>query len=116
MNKYEEFLIDYGCCSKFPKKDSRILFKVNEGKIYDVLVEYFPFPGDKDYLYKEWPSDIGNCLSDWDQWNLIDVLMKLFFMYKVSQEAETKIYLQLCKIEEFRNELAPWIYRKFYRD
>ena len=114
MDKYEEFLIEYGCCSKFPKKDSRILFKVFEGKIIDLLVEYFPNPGDKDYLYKEWPSDIGNCLGDWDKWTLTDVMMKLFFMNKVSEEMHTKIYMQLCKIQEFRKELAPWIFRKFY--
>lgn len=108
---YEEFLQDKGSFS-FPKSEARILFKCEErkGLTSDILVAQFKNPGDNRHLYQVWPLDIGNCITEWEDWSLNDVLIKIFVFYGVEEECRLKVLLELSKIEEWRPYLAAWIY------
>jgi len=106
------FYESYGYGETIPKKNSRILFDVKEGEIKDLIVEEFANPGEKQFLYNKYSYDIGNCLSNWEEWKLSDVLIAIFVSYKtVPTSLRLRILMQLSKIEEFRPLLHHWIYK-----
>lgn len=112
---YDECFENLGYLETFPKEHARILWNINlkNGEVKDLLVEDFKNCEEKQYLYKEYNLDIGNCLSDWDGWTLTDVLLKIFCGNDVIFDLRKKVLLELSKVEEWRPELAPWIYRNF---
>lgn len=112
---YDEFLEKEGYVDTFPMKNARILFQCKNGQIQDLIVEEFTEENTekKQYLYKKYSFDIGNCLSDWNEWTLSDVLIKIFVSYGVPFEIRKKILFELSKVEEWRPHLAFWIWRNF---
>lgn len=110
-NGYDTGLID--------KKNVRILYEVRrlngKGVITDYRVEDFS-PDQiekKQYLYKKFSFDFGNCLSNWDEWTLTDVLLKTFVSYHVEPSMKEHIIFQLFTVKEWQEPLFPWIYRNF---
>lgn len=114
---YEDCLKQYGSGFHFPKKDARILFNtqtdLKSSLTTDILVERFKSPSDNEYLYEQYSFDIGNCLSNWDEWTLCDVLIKLNIFWGLHPNCRIKSLLQLAKITEWRGDIAPWVYRWF---
>ncbi len=110
---YLEFLNEQGYGETFPQRNARILFRSKNGKITDLIVEEFSNPEIKSFLYKKYLSDFGNCLSDWADWSLTDVLIKIFVSFEVPFEIRKKILFELSKVEEWRPQLAFWIWRNF---
>jgi hypothetical protein len=108
-----QFLEDQGYKDTFPKKYARVLFKVERGRIKDLIVEEFSNPKEKQYLYKEYLQDIGNCLSNWGNWTFSDVLIAIFVSYEVPASLRKKILFELSKVDEWRNDVAHWIYRNW---
>lgn len=111
--KYKEFLAEQGYATTFPKKNARVLFNTKQGKIEDLIVEEFENPEEKQSLYKKYQLDFGNCLSDWCDWELSDVLLKIFFSYQVPVQLRKKVLFELSRVQEWRPHLAFWIWRKF---
>lgn len=112
-DEYLEFLAFEGYATTFPKKNVRILFNSKNGQITDLIVEEFENPESKQYLYKTYSLDIGNCLCDWDEWSFSDVLIKIFVSYQVHNEIRKKILFELSKVDEWRPHLALWIWKNF---
>lgn len=114
-NVYTEFLEREGYKETIPKKNVRILFNCKNGSINDLMVEEFTEENMKykQYLYKTYNFDFGNCLSDWDEWNFIDVLIKIFVSYNVPFEKRKNILFELSKVEEWRDHLSFWIWKNF---
>ncbi len=112
---YLEFLNSQGYEVTFPKKNARVLCEIKHGKIIDLIVEEFKTDDieSKQYLYKKYSFDFGNCLSDWDDWSFSDVFIKIFVSYHVPGELRKKILFELSKVEEWREHVAFWIYRNF---
>lgn len=115
-NVYIEFLESEGYETTFLKKNARILFNTKNEKINDLIVENFENNESKQYLYNIYSSDIGNCLSDWEDWSFSDVLIKIFVSYVIPIEIRKKILFELSKVEEWRPQLAFWIWRNFSHD
>jgi hypothetical protein len=91
------------------KKDARILFNLNaDGKITRLAVFKFT-EENKDslqYLYRQFSHDFGNCNSDWDRWNLISVMFRLFIDYDfLYRDSRLDAIEQLRKIDEFREQI-----------
>jgi len=120
MKKVKElharFLEIEGYPITYPKKDIRILYDMKNGKLDDLIVEEFIDPSDKQFLYRSYSRDFGNCLSDWDEWTLSDILIKIFAGIEVPKSLVKKILLELSKVDEWRPELAHWIYRNYSGD
>ena len=112
-NVYEDFLCDQGYSQTFPKSNARVLFNSKFGKINDLIVEEFSDPEKKQSLYEVYNLDFGNCLSDWDEWDFSDVLIKIFVSYDVPSNIRKKILFELSKVEEWRPHLAFWIWRNW---
>lgn len=110
---YLDFLDREGYGETFLQKDVRILFNVKHGTLTDLIVERFEKDECKLLLYKIYDSDIGNCLSDWDDWTFSDVLIKIFVSYQVPAKIRKKILFELSKVEEWRPHLAFWIWRNW---
>lgn len=110
---YDEFFENEGYAGTFLKKHSRILWNVKNGEIIDLLVEDFLDVESKQFLYNKYSYDIGNCLSDWDEWELSDVLIKIFVSYVVPKDVVKKILFEISKIEEWRPNLSLWIYKNW---
>lgn len=106
-----EFLASEGYAPTFPKEHARILFNTKLGEIQDLIVEDFSSPEKKQYLYSDYNSDFGNCLSDWCDWSFSDVLIKIFVSYTASAVIRIKILFELSRVEEWRPHLAFWIHR-----
>ena len=111
--EYIDFLTECGYANTFPQKDARILFNSKHGKITSFLVADFSNPASKEYLYKEYDLDIGNCLSDWDKWTFADVLLKLFVSYDVPYDIRKHILFELSQVNEWRSQVSFWIWRNF---
>src|SRR5574338_685659 len=94
-DEYEEFLAQEGYATTFPQKNARVLFNAKHGKITDLIVEKFENPESKQHLYNHYSLDIGNCLSDWDDWSFSDILIKIFVSYQVPFEVRKKILFEL---------------------
>lgn len=112
-DEYTEFLEQEGYTETFPQSNARVLFKAKHGKIEDLIVEEFSNPESKQFLYKKYDLDFGNCLSDWDDWSFSDVLVKIFVSYQVPAEIRKKILFELSKVEEWRPQIAFWIWRNW---
>ncbi len=108
---YEECLQEYGYEETFPKCDARILFNSDEKGITDILVARFDQSEKQQHLYKKFRSDIGNCLRDWNEWTLSDVLIKLLIFHNIDRALKIKLLLELSRIEEWRESVAPSIFR-----
>jgi len=63
------------------------------------------------HLYKTYSSDFGNCLLNWEQWTLSDVLIKIFVSDIVPPSIRINIMLELAKVKEWQMELCIWIYK-----
>lgn len=113
---YEKYLESEGYGHTFPQRHARILFNVQHGIVTNLIVQDFENPEDKQYLYHEFSFDIGNCLSDWDEWEFSDVLIKIFVSYQVPTEIRREILFELSKVTEWRPYLAFWIWRNFCPD
>jgi hypothetical protein len=88
------------------KKDARILWNSENGKIIEVLVEEFKRPGDNHHLYQEYRSDIGNCLADWDKWPISYIFLVMFFKKEyIDLQAKESCMEQLLKIKEINDEV-----------
>ena len=109
--EYEDFLIERGFGETILKKNARILWQCENGQMINLIVGEFTTPGEHHHLYDIYSFDIGNCLSDWEDWTLSDVLIKIFVSYIVPVDLRIKILFQLTKIKEFRDDLAFWIWR-----
>ncbi len=109
--EYEEFLNEQGFDVTFPKENARILWNCKEGKLVDLVVEDFSDPQSKHHLYKKYSFDVGNCLSDWEDWEFSDVLIKIFISYEVPLNMRIKILFQLSKVHEWREAVAFWLWR-----
>lgn len=109
----DEFFEEKGYPETIDKKNARILFRKKYGIIEDLIVASFENPDDNDYLYSTYNLDIGNCLSDWDEWTLTDVLMATFVSYDIPTKLRKKVLFELSKIKEFRSELFIWIYKNW---
>lgn len=130
---YEAFNINKECMQELPpsgvsygihKKNAWILFLTKDGKIsdlqvYEVLREV---EGHAEkacaYIELRMPktafSDFGNCLSDWDQWTLQDVLFKVGFQYGfVDRKTMIRCLDRLAYIQEWKDPL--WTYLSFIR-
>jgi hypothetical protein len=109
-------LEEKGHTEVFDKKDIRILYEFNRDtrKMTGFLVAYFPDPSYNQQLYRVYSCDFGNCNSDWDEWTLTDVLVKVFVSLHVPFNLREKILLELCKVKEWRPEIAHWWYINFY--
>ena len=114
--EYTDFLENEGYSETFPKSNARILFNSKHGKIEDLIVEDFSNVEGKQYLYKNYSLDIGNCLSDWCDWTFSDVLIKIFVSYHVPSGIRKKIIYELSKVEEWRPHVAFWIWRNWSSD
>jgi hypothetical protein len=109
MSESQEYLDQEEYAKTFPQANARILFNVKYGKIEDLIVEDFSNPDEKQILYKKYNLDFGNCLIDWKDWNLSDVLIKIFVYYEVHYAVRKKILLELSKVEEWKPHLSYWI-------
>lgn len=107
------------------KKDARILWNVDwkDGKRYisDFLVEEFILdPITKKYnnqhLYEKYHKDIGNCLADWDAMTNAEILFLIFFSGITTDGMQLKIFTELFKIKEFRQELKFYMHWFFTDD
>ena len=109
---HEECLKEKGYIDHFPKAEARILFKEKamEG-IQEVLVARFSNPKENQHLYQHYQSDIGNCLHDWDQWQLADILIKFFVFYPLNNDQKIQAFMELSKITEYRPIIARYVYR-----
>lgn len=94
------------------KKDIRILWnqKFNEEncrfEVADMIVTEFTEDNDPQYLYKEYSHDVGNCLSDWNTWNVAFIIWQLLVEQEfVNNEVKEKAKRELFKIKEIREEL-----------
>ena len=110
---YTDFLEQEGYSETFPKANARILFNAKHGKIEDLIVEEFSNPEEKQLLYKIYSLDFGNCLSDWNDWTFPDVLIKIFVSYQVPADIRKKILFELSRVEEWRPDIAFWIWRNW---
>lgn len=113
---YEDFFEKYGYGQTLSKKNARILWNVKNGEIVDLVVEDFSDPDEKQYLYNKYSYDTGNCISDWDEWEFSDILIKIFVSYVVPLGIRKKILFELSKIEEWRPLLSVWIYKNWSND
>ena len=109
---HEECLKEKGYIEHFPKAEARILFKEKamEG-IQEVLVARFSNAKENQHLYRQYQSDIGNCLNDWDQWQLADILIKFFVFYPLNNDQKIQAFMELSKITEYRPIIARYVYR-----
>lgn len=112
----KEFFKKHGYATTIDKKNARILYQLENGKIFDLIVEEFINPGDNHHLYRVFSRDIGNCLSDWEKWTLADVLMATFISYEIPFNLRKKVLFELSKIKEFRPDLYVWLYKNFSGD
>jgi hypothetical protein len=92
------------------KKDIRILWNVNKEREINALeVVQFSTPKENIHLYDIYLSEIGNCLIDWAEWTLADVLIKIFIKNKVSEFQRKSIFEELCKVDEWNEEMSKWL-------
>ena len=110
---YLKFFEGEGYVETFHKKDVRILWNAEKNYIKDLLVEEFKNPGDKQYLYKSYKFDVGNCMKGWEDFDLEDVMIKIFISYQVHNNMKKHILFELSKVKEWRPKLAIWLYRNF---
>ena len=104
----------------YAKKDSWIIWLENEKcQIYDFeIYETFPkkYPGRvSSYIeqYVKRYNDIGNCMSDWDQWTLQDIFFKFGFQQEyVDRETQLMVLDKLAKIKEFKSSIEE--YKKYF--
>jgi hypothetical protein len=95
------------------KCDARILWNVdNDHKICGFRVAEFV-----QGKYEQWPTnlhsvyskDIGNASSDWDQWTLVDVLLKFFVQQEFASVAiRDRAIDELAEIDEFFDEFVKF--------
>jgi len=111
VEHYEECLRSLGYVEAYPKNQIRILFSCEQGTINDILVCPFRTPEENHHLYKHYSQDIGNFLSGWEEWTLSDVLFKIFIFYELKNECKLKLMLELSKVKEWREDVAPHIYK-----
>lgn len=110
---YIDFLENEGYSETFPQASARVLFNAQHGKIQDLIVEDFSNPDEKQYLYKKYSFDVGNCDSDWKDWNFSDILIKIFVSYHVPYNIRKKILFEFSRVEEWRPQIAFWIWRNW---
>ncbi len=110
-NAYMQFLIEKIGFEGYEKKDIRVLFSLKDGTILDLIVDEFKNPTEKMHLYRAYSYDFGNCLCDWEEWSLSDILIKIFVSYLVPPSIRIKIMLELAKVKEWQDDLSIWIYK-----
>jgi hypothetical protein len=54
-------------------------------------------------------SDIGNCLSCWEDWTLADVIFKFGFQYDMSVELRIRVLEELSKIKEWNSDCIRYL-------
>ncbi len=73
----------------------------NPGRVYRYLEHRL---GKKAYL------DIGNCLSDWNEWTLQDIFHKIGFLLKwESHDVKIRFLHRLGEIEEFSKQIERYL-------
>ena len=89
------------------KKDARILWNTNkEGKVTDLIVAEFSKDNMPMYLYKEYRSDVGNCLSYWDTWSVAYIIFDIMVRNEfANQKAKDDAWDELLKIKELREDI-----------
>lgn len=111
---HEECLKEKGYIEHFPKAEARILFRKKDKDadgIQEVLVARFSTPKENQHLYNQYLSDIGNCLHDWGQWQLSDILIKFIVFYPLNNDQKIQAFMELSKITEYRPIIARYVYR-----
>lgn len=95
------------------KKNARIHW-TSSGTITDLVVYSVPDSETSNWLCeankKTYYSDIGNCLSNWSDWQLSDVLLKLLGYGFESKDVLWKAMAELSKIREFRERVIDHFY------
>jgi len=95
------------------KKDTRILFNMNShGQISDVCIKEFKYRQVETWpmhLYQKYSSDIGNCFSEWDEWDFCDILLFMFKFQFDSEKTIDKFYVELTKIDEFKEQVTKYV-------
>ena len=92
------------------KENIRILFnKDKDGRIYEFEIAEF-VKGDKEncpmHLYEKYDSDIGNCLSYWDEYTLVDIILNLGYKTRFQSRALGLEFIkELSRVEEFRDKI-----------
>ncbi len=90
------------------KKDVRILWNLNNGKITDLVVTTFNIPKDyhckvKEYQDKRYQGSMGNCSASWMQDSEMFILLSLFAVYGFENNKYMDNALnELSKIDTFR--------------
>ena len=94
------------------KKDIRILFNMdNMGRITQICIADFNREHYEEWprhLYKIYSMDIGNCLAEWDEWNLVDVLLFMFQFVFESEKVIDKFFNELYKVKEFKSDIRKY--------
>ncbi len=112
---------------KIKKEDARILWNIFGGEndkdgidkdgISDLVVIEFKknkVDGLPLHLYEKYLFDIGNCLSDWNEYTLAYLMYRFFLDYRVEGKVITgKILKELVKINEFRYEVTSMLISKY---
>lgn len=112
-NLIKEFFRLQGYPETIAKAHVRILWIAKDCVIEDLVVEEFSESNNQYILYEKYTHDIGNCLSNWEEWTLADVLLKIFVSYQVPYEVRKKVLLELSKVDEWRPLLSRWLYANF---
>lgn len=108
-----DYLEELGYTEFYPRENVRILFKTNGNVIEDLTVEEWSNLDQKQHLYATYTKDIGNCMADWNDWTLSDVMMRIFVCYHVPEDLKQKVLCELSRVQEWRPQIAVWI-RKYY--
>jgi hypothetical protein len=102
----------------YKKENCWICWLENEkGEICDIeIYETFPDQPGKVYEYlrfrlgKRSFYDVGNCLHNWDEWDLVDIFHKFGFQSKWdSHETQIKFFKRLANIEEYAKKIEGYL-------
>ena len=95
------------------KKDIRIAFITNDDfKITDLKVYPCKDQLDRDTLHVMLRTfaykDFGNSHSDWDEWDLLDVILGLFKYPVNDHDTVVEIFKELGKVKEWKDKLLDY--------
>jgi hypothetical protein len=110
---YNKFFEEEGYSQTFSKKDAGILWNTEKGRITDLLVEEFKDNSSKQYLHKSYSYSLGKWDEYWEDFDLSDVLIKIFVSYQIPLNRRKHILLELSRVSEWRPKLAKWLYNNW---
>lgn len=89
------------------KNDARIIWWIQNNRIIDfrslsvksqedaLRIDDWLFRSNKEHV------EIGNCIYNWDEWSVGDVLARIVRNKSANQNVSEKILREICKIREF---------------